>query len=563
MASLRFNQTSPNVVRDCYEQEYQQDKLWTKISQPSPQNPETTNVLLLSYQIKMYNFFRRHLLSIIVFPLVLLLIFNLSSTLSFVYNSNRRTTENINLLYELGKDISTSIQRYNEQYHQQGQLLYWIGGTTSLAAARNIPSGLLKSDYTYHAYFLNEQLDKLQSAFPEDHPTLSLKWLTSLGYYQIVLNKDESIFGIMYPVEWNAKIKAFEWIDSGGKVVSTHQFNIPDKNITKYLTRCIFYDFTFQCMKLAETEKYLSEVFRKVDTSIASFINDEETHNKHANLYNDYCELLPLLTNKIINNMRGIRGDKENIKDNEEYIKDNIFRLASNSLIFTLTKSKWLNEKEIDDYYDIAKRIMTTINEYNDQHPEDPFIYWIGGGTSFAATRNTPSGIFQWDDDLDFSFYEGTDEKLAKVFPENHPTLTLKWCPHCTFYKVWSKSNDKVFADFLPVRWNNATLTYGFIDKAQYWFPTQHFHFPTPKSEDHLIECPFYDFLFPCQNLHDRIKYLSKSYQTDKIMTHAHFKSHRGVHGYYDLRRIENFHFLQPALTQNIVKKMQAFSFTD
>jgi len=539
MASRRRNQNLLAVVRDCD----RPDTLQIKIPNPS------------SKYAAMTRFF------FIVLLLLWMVVFYLNNTLSFVYSSNRRSVADINLLYKLGKEISSIIERYNEEDLRHGQLLYWMGGTTSLAAARNIPAGFFESDDSYHFYFQNDQLNILQSVFPKDHQTLTLKYLTDLGYYQIAFKNNNSVFGNMYPVKWNAEINAYDWIDSVGKVVSTHRFNLPDKNVTKYLTNCKFYDFTFQCMKMTETEKYLSEVFGKADTMHTSFINNEGMRSKRAKKYEDYHELLPALTHKILNNMRGIGENEEFVKDNEEYVNENIFRRFLNFFLLTLTRRTWMSEKGIDDTYDLIEQITTTINEYNMAHLEDPFIYWIAGGTSLAATRNTPPGMFQWDDDLDFSFYEGKDDILAKVFPKDHPTVKFEWRPHCTFWKIILKSNSAVVADFIPSRWNDTIMAYSFIDQAKKWFPTQHYYFPTPIVEDHLIECPFYDFSFPCAALSDRMRSLSDSYGTNKIMAHARVKNHKHAKGYYDLTRTKNFHFLQPALTPRIVKQMQAFSY--
>merc|ERR1740124_585520 len=57
-----------------------------------------------------------------------MVVFYLNNTLSFVYSSNRRSVADINLLYKLGKEISSIIETYNEEDLRHGQLLYWMGG---------------------------------------------------------------------------------------------------------------------------------------------------------------------------------------------------------------------------------------------------------------------------------------------------------------------------------------------------------------------------------------------------------------------------------------------------
>jgi len=486
--------------------------------------------------------------------LVLLVIFGLQNSLPSNHTHKHKLKEDdIDLLYELGKEMSSTIQKYNE-YDSHSQILYWMGGTTSLAAARNIPPGFFRSDDTYHLYFPNDQLKALIAAFPEDHPTLTLEYLTELGYYKISSKSHEHISGNMYPVEWKPKIHAFGLIDNVVQVSSMHPFHLPDKNVTNYLTECKFYDFTFQCMKMEETEKYLSETFGKPDTIKTSVINANGLYNKNFTKSNDYYKLLPALTKNILNNMRDAKMDV-----NE---KDGALRTIKNSIV-RMNKNKWLKESEIDQVYDMGEQFSSTIKEYNKAHPDDPFIYWIGGGTSLAATRNTPPGVFQWDDDYDFNFVEASNSTLAKIFPSNHPTLKLIWMPKKYFYRVRLKANEKIFSDLFPVRWDDNISAYNFIDYAQRKFPKQHFYFPTTKPEDHLVTCPFYDFSFPCMKLDDRMRYLWESYSTKRIMTHIHMHNHMHLHGEYDLGRTKNFPFLQPALSKRIMKKMQALSYSD
>lgn len=462
--------------------------------------------------------------------------------------------DDINRLYELGKNISSTIKKYNED-DSHNRIAYWMGGTTSLAAARNIPSGLIRSDDTYHLYFLNDQLDSLLAAFPEDHPTLTFTNVTDTGHYEIVLKSHESISGKMYPVEWNHDINAFNLIKSAVQVDSMHPFYVPDKNMTEHLTECKFYDFTFPCLKMEHSEKYLFETFGKPDTIKTSVINGNGLYNRNFTISGNYHDLLPALTTNILNNMREAKmevntsGRKSNLrtikKQKKKYWKE----------------EKWLTESEFDQVYEMGEQFSSSIKNYNEAHPNEPFIYWIGGGTSLAATRNTPPGIFQWDDDYDFNFPEPQNGTVDKIFPADHPTIRIIWMPAKYFYRVRLKANPKIFSDFFPVRWDDEMSAYNFIDYCKKKWPKQHFYFPTPKAEDHLVTCPWYDYSFPCMKLDDRLRYLTESYSTNKIMTHVKIHNHVKSKGAIDLTASENFHFLQPALTNKIVKKMQASSY--